>query len=220
MTLQCVASDDGSGVSGSTNASLSTSVPAGTETANASTGGHTFTDNAGNCVTAGPVAGNMVDEKAPTVTITTPLNGASYLLNQTAASAYAVTDGGSGVASSAPASGGALDTSSVGAKTFAVTAADNVGNQSNASAVYTVGYGVVALFDQTRSVKRGATIPIKIRLVDAAGANVSSPATVVSAVKLLLVGGAPTTRSSPTRTTPTATATSATTPRSRATSST
>ena len=100
-----------------------------------------------------------------------------------------MTDGGSGVASSTPAPGGALDTATVGSKTFAVTAADNVGNQSNASANYTVGYGVVALYDQAKSVKRGATIPIKIRLVDFNGANVSSPATVVSAIKLVLVGG-------------------------------
>lgn len=189
VTLQCTASDGGSGVNGSTNASLSTSVLAGTETSNASTGSHVFTDNVGNSATAGPISGNKVDKKAPVINITTPPNGASYLLNQSVASSYTATDGGSGVASSTPASGSALNTASVGSKTFAVTATDNVGNQSNASASYTVGYGFVALYDQTKSVKRGATIPIKIRLVDANGANVSSPSIVVSAIKLVLVGG-------------------------------
>ena len=52
-----------------------------------------------------------------------------------------------------------------------------------------MGYGFVALYDQTKSVKRGATIPIKIRLVDFNGANVSSPSVVVSGIKLVLVGG-------------------------------
>jgi hypothetical protein len=190
VSIPCTATDGGAGLANASDASfsLSTSVAAGTETANALTGSRAVADAVGNSATAGPVGGNKVDKKAPVINITVP-NGGSYLLNQSVASAYTVTDGGSGVASSTPASGGALDTASVGSKTFAVTATDNVGNQSNASASYTVGYGVVALYDQTKSVKRGATIPIKVRLVDANGANVSSPAVVLNAVKLVLVGG-------------------------------
>ena len=190
VSITCSPSDSGgSGLVSPGDLTLTTSVADGTEEANASTNSQQVCDNAGNCATAGPINGNMVDKKAPVINITTPLNGASYLLNQMVASAYTVTDGGSGVASSTPASGSALDTATVGSKTFAVTATDNVGNQSNASASYTVGYGVVALYDQSKSVKRGATIPIKIRLVDANGANVSSPAIVVSALKLVIVGG-------------------------------
>jgi hypothetical protein len=190
VSIPCTSSDGGSGLANASDAafSLSTSVPAGTETSNASTNSRSVCDAVGNCDTAGPVGGNKVDKKAPDINITVP-NGGSYLLNQSVASSYTVTDGGSGVASSTPASGSALDTASVGSKTFAVTATDNVGNQSNASANYSVGYGVVALYDQTKSVKRGATIPIKVRLVDANGANVSSPAIVLNAVKLVLVGG-------------------------------
>ena len=190
VSIPCTSADGGSGLANAGDAafSLTTGVAAGTETSNASTNSQQVCDSVGNCATAGPVSGNMVDKKAPDINISVP-GGGSYLLNQSVASSYTVTDGGSGVASSTPASGGALDTASVGSKTFAVTAADNVGNQSNASASYSVGYGVVALYDQTKSVKRGATIPIKVRLVDANGANVSSPAIVLNAVKLVLVGG-------------------------------
>lgn len=190
VSIPCTATDGGAGLANASDASfsLSTSVAAGTETANALTDSRAVADAVGNSAAAGPVAGHKVDKKGPAITITVPA-GNVYLLNQAVASAYTVTDGGSGVASSTPASGGALDTASVGAKTFAVAATDNVGNQSNTSAGYTVGYGLVALYDQTRSVKRGATIPIKVRLVDANGVNVSSPGIVLSAVKLVLVGG-------------------------------
>src|SRR4029077_9498874 len=41
-----------------------------------------------------------------------------------------------------------------------------------------------ALFDQTKAAKSGSTIPIKIRLVDANGVNVSSSAITVHAVSV------------------------------------
>ena len=47
--------------------SLSTNVPAGTETSNAETNSRTISDAAGNTATAGPVAGNKVDKKGPQV---------------------------------------------------------------------------------------------------------------------------------------------------------
>ena len=46
---------------------------------------------------------------------------------------------------------------------------------------------MVALYDQTKSHKSGSTIPIKIQLVDASGANVSSSATVVHAVSVIQI---------------------------------
>jgi uncharacterized repeat protein (TIGR03803 family) len=42
-------------------------------------------------------------------------------------------------------------------------------------------YGIVALYDQTKAVKSGATIPIKIQVDSSAGANVSSPSLAVHA---------------------------------------
>ena len=63
---------------------------------------------------------------------------------------------------------------------------DNAGNAAAQTSVsYTVTYGLVMLFDQTKASKSGSTVPIKIRLVDANGANVSSSANVVHAVSVI-----------------------------------
>src|SRR5207302_1010777 len=69
--IACTADDGGSGLANPADASfaLSTSVAAGSESANAATNSRQICDNAGNCATAGPVGGNMVDRKPPTVTV-------------------------------------------------------------------------------------------------------------------------------------------------------
>ena len=68
---------------------------------------------------------------------------ATYQLNAAAAANYACTDGGSGSAQcQGPVSTGSLvDTSSVGTKTFTVSATDNVGNPSSLTVTYTVVQG-------------------------------------------------------------------------------
>jgi hypothetical protein len=48
----------------------------------------------------------------------------------------------------------------------------------------TVGYGVCALYDQTKAVKRNATVPVKFYLCTASGQDVSSAAIVVTATTL------------------------------------
>ena len=60
VSILCAASDGGAGLASAADASftLSTSVPAGAEDSNASTGTRAVCDGAGNCATAGPVAGN------------------------------------------------------------------------------------------------------------------------------------------------------------------
>src|SRR5207247_6118375 len=77
VSIPCTASDSGSGLANPADASFSlvTNVPAGTEDANASTNSHQVCDNAGNCSTAGPIAGNKVDKKPPTVSCTSPAGG-------------------------------------------------------------------------------------------------------------------------------------------------
>src|SRR5581483_7259915 len=57
VSIACSASDTGSGLASAGDAAftLTTSVQAGTSTANASTDSHQVCDGAGNCVTAGPV---------------------------------------------------------------------------------------------------------------------------------------------------------------------
>lgn len=191
VSIACTGTDPVSGVAaaGDASFSLSTSVAAGIETSNASTGSRSVCDNAGNCATAGPIAGNKVDKKAPQITLTTPTAG-TYLVNQSVAANYSCADSGSGVAGcgGTAANGAAIDTATAGSKTFTVTATDNVGNTATPSTVnYTVAYGVQALYDQTRAHKSGSTIPIKIRLVDANGANVSTPSLLPHAISVIQV---------------------------------
>ncbi|HWW75176.1 MAG TPA: SBBP repeat-containing protein, partial [Pyrinomonadaceae bacterium] len=186
VSIQCTASDGGSGLANSSDASfaLTTSVPTGAEDANASTGSRQVCDAVGHCVTAGPVAGNKVDRKAPDINLVSPAQGASYTVGQPAAASYNCSDGGSGVVACVgpAANGGAIDTSAVGAKSFTVTAADAVGNVSTKTVTYFVGYGVCALYDQTKAHKSGSTVPVKLNLCGANGENLSAAGLTVTAL--------------------------------------
>lgn len=142
VSLACTATDSASGLASSSNAafSLLTSVAAGVEDANASTDSRVVCDAVGNCATAGPIAGNKIDRKAPSIVITSPANGASYPMLSTVNASYACSDAGVGVnacAGTTP-NGAAIDTATPGAKTFAVTATDSVGNTTTTSVGYTV----------------------------------------------------------------------------------
>ncbi|HEX4905886.1 MAG TPA: hypothetical protein VFU93_10565 [Acidimicrobiales bacterium] len=171
----CTASDVGpSGIDGAATAELSTSVAAGTETANASTGSHTFCDAAGNCTTGGPISGWKVDRKAPTgITFALPQ---TLTLGSTTAATCTATDLGSGLGS-CTVSG--FSTSSIGARTATASAVDNVGNQDTAQQAYSVVYGVCGggtrhgvmspFKSNAISIKRGRDVPVKIQLCDAAG---------------------------------------------------
>jgi hypothetical protein len=98
VTITCTATDSGSGLVNPADASFSlvTSVAAGKETANAMTDSRQICDVDGNCAPAGPVGGNQVDKKPPTVTCDT-LDTAWHPSNISPACSAA--DGGSGVAS-------------------------------------------------------------------------------------------------------------------------
>jgi Tol biopolymer transport system component len=50
-----------------------------------------------------------------------------------------------------------------------------------------LAYGVQTLFDQTKPVKSGSTLPVKLRLTNASGVNVSSASLVVTALSVLRV---------------------------------
>lgn len=144
VTVACTAFDAGSGLASPADAAffLTTSVSPGTETTNASTDSRVVCDKAGNCTTAGPVSGVKVDRHAPSIALTAPL-GAIYTLNQVVLANYACADGGSGVQScSGPvANGAAINTSTVGAQSFSVSATDAVGNVSMSTVSYTVSLG-------------------------------------------------------------------------------
>jgi hypothetical protein len=193
VSITCTANDGVSGLSNSADSTpqLNYERSSNTETSSASTDSRTVCDVADNCTTAGPIGENKIDKKAPTITITTPPASAAYLLNQSVASNYTCTDGGSGVASCAGpvASGSNIDTASSGrVRPSRSTPSDQVGNTpAPQSASYTVGYGVVALYDQTKVHKSGSTVPIKIQVVDANGVNYSSASLPVQAMSVVLV---------------------------------
>jgi uncharacterized repeat protein (TIGR01451 family) len=145
VSIACTASDPESGLANPADASfsLTTSVPPGTETANATTDSRQICNTVGGCTTAGPISGNKVDRKSPTITVTSPAANATYQLNASVAASYACADGGSGVAScqGPVANGSPIDTSSTGTKTFLVRSFDNIGNGSGVTVTYSVVSG-------------------------------------------------------------------------------
>jgi hypothetical protein len=183
VSIGCTAADGGSGLANSADASfhLTTNVPAGTEDANASTNSHAVADAVGNSATAGPVTGNKVDRKAPSISCASPapvfsLNQAPALVTGTA------TDGGSGPASqnvSAPA-----DTSSVvgNPKSVTLTTEDNVGNSSSKACGYSVVFNFHGLFQPVDNngvfniVNSGQAIPVKFDLSGNQGLNIFAAA--------------------------------------------
>ena len=152
VVVHCTATDEGSGLADSGDASfdLSTHVSVGVETANAFTDTREVCDAVGNCVTAGPIGGNKVDRKAPVIVITQPA-ATEYTHSDTLVLDYSVTDGGSGVDTVTPrmdgdtmlASGGLADGRAIllltalplGDHTFTVNADDHVGNLSPTESV-------------------------------------------------------------------------------------
>ncbi len=190
VAIACSARDSGTGLADGADATftLSTAVAVGTETAVAATGSRGVCDLARNCATAGPLGSNKVDKKTPAVVIVTPVAG-TVVLHQPIAAAYSCSDAGSGVAScvGTAANGSNIDTETPGSKTFTVTGADQVGNESVRSVEYSVVYTIGVLYDQGKAKISGSTIPIKIQVLDAAGVNVSDPSLTVIAVGLSLV---------------------------------
>jgi pre-peptidase len=84
----------------------------------------------------------VVDETSPTVSVTTPAEGATYELGAQVLADYACADeaNGSGLDScdGSVAQGAAVDTASLGQKTFTVNASDHAGNTESKSVTYTV----------------------------------------------------------------------------------
>ena len=71
VSIGCTANDARSGVADPADAvfTLSTSVPEGIENGDAATGTRQICDVAGNCATAGPIGGNRIDRKKPTLVL-------------------------------------------------------------------------------------------------------------------------------------------------------
>jgi Tol biopolymer transport system component len=174
VTIACAASDAGSGLADPAEArfTLSTSVASGSETADATTDTHNVCDAAGNCSTAGPIGGNRVDRRAPSITISAPVDGAVYQLGATVSAVYSCDDDGSGVASCAgPA--GRLDTTTVGYHQLTITTADAVGNRASFAVGYWVRYDWTGFFGPSLvHANAGRAIPIEFALGGNFGSSV------------------------------------------------
>jgi microsomal dipeptidase-like Zn-dependent dipeptidase len=192
VSVPCIAFDFGWGLAtaGDASFSLSTSVPAGAETGDATTATHAaICDSAGHCSSpVAAIAGINVDKKNPTIALIAPAAGTpTFTVGQVVLADYSCADGGSGVATCAGpiASGVALDTA-VGVHQFTVNATDRLGHAAAVSHPYNVAFAICPLYDPTVTKKAGSTVPIKVRLCDVSGANLSSPSVVVHATGVTL----------------------------------
>ncbi|OFW33376.1 MAG: hypothetical protein A3G76_00935 [Acidobacteria bacterium RIFCSPLOWO2_12_FULL_65_11] len=140
----------------------------------------TATDSAGN---SGAASGSSntgtvkIDTQPPTVTIAAPASNAAYLLNASVASSFTCSDPtpGSGLATCVgPVSSGSnFDTSTVGPKTFAVTARDVAGNQTTTTNNYSVNYSMT-LTPLKSPAQQGSAVPVVWQLKDGLGNIISS----------------------------------------------
>lgn len=142
---------------------------------------HTFTENGSFDFVATDEAGNTtimtvtisnIDKEAPAISMSAPVDGATYTLFQKVLANWSTTDNLSGIASTngTVASGAAIDTGSVGIKIIKVTATDKAGNVSSKTLSYKVIYGFAGFFQPVDSyptvniVKAGSAIPTKFSL--------------------------------------------------------
>jgi hypothetical protein len=94
-----------------------------------------------------------------------------------------------------------FSTSSFSVGTHSITAAyggdSHFADSASSALAQNVEYGICALYDQTRSVKRGAVFPIKIQLCAASGTDLSSSAIAVHAGSITAASGSSGTPESP-----------------------
>jgi hypothetical protein len=145
-------------------------------------GTFTFTvdvfDAAGNHGTAS-VTYRVVDKNPPQITITSPADGASYLVGDPITPAYACHDDVDG--SNVPCKATPLDTTP-GTHVFRVDSVDSAGNASFATATYSVRYPFDGFYSPlvgepaTVSLRAGSTVPVKFSLGGDRGLDVVSRA--------------------------------------------
>jgi YVTN family beta-propeller protein len=121
-----------------------------------------------------PAAETPGDSTDPTVTITSPADGATHQLGESVTADFACADenGGSGLADcvGTVADGDLIDTGTVGSKQFTVTAHDNAGNETTVTHDYSVGvYAFAGFFapidnDALNMLKAGQGAPLRFSL--------------------------------------------------------
>jgi len=174
-------------LSGLASTSVTSPLVLSTEAANV-TGQVVVTDNAGNSATFTSVARN-IDKTPPVVTFTTPADGATYGFYQDVTADFDCTDV-SLVSCTAPnAPGELVNTRTAGARTFKVTAKDNVAFTTAVTHSFTIesafnfGDFLAPVNDAPtlNLVARGALVPIRWQLPDGHGGFVTSTASFSSA---------------------------------------
>ncbi len=143
-----------------------------------------------------------IDLTAPVVTLTTPAEGATYLLNEVVRASWSASDALSGLAAvrATTPSGSAINTGRVSrldpqtgqrsGLTYTVTATDKAGNVTTAKATYFVAHRLPAAFlapieaDGASLFKLGSTVTVAFQLTDAAGANVPGASATIAVEKL------------------------------------
>ena len=184
VDFSCVDTHGGSGIQ-LCQGTLPNGAPLDTSHAGTFTFQVTALDNAHNLATATSTY-SVVDRTPPSVSITTPADQAVYKQDQLVAAAYTCSDspGGSGVLSCSGnvASGAAIDTSTVGTHSFAVTAEKAGHVTTTASRSYTVLYNFsgffppVGAFPSVNRVKAGERLPLKFSLHGNRGSDIFAPA--------------------------------------------
>ena len=134
------------------------------------------------------------DATAPTATVTTPPDGAIYLLDAVVTADYGCSDGLSGIdACAGPVpDGGNLPTASVGSHEFAVSATDRAGNTTTLHHDYAVQYRFVGFLQPIDNLpvlniaNAGRVIPVKWRLETADGSLVSDLGSFLSLLSAII----------------------------------
>jgi hypothetical protein len=159
--------------------------------------GRAFTEICAQTSTLSPFAvATQIDATPPVITVTMPGEGGTYLLHQAVDASYTCADDLSDVAacSGAVPDGTALDTTSVGEKTFTVTATDTAGNSAAKSVRYRVVYAPEGrcLWEPGHAILRpidagggsvfreDRTVPARFRVCDANGRSIGTPGVVTS----------------------------------------
>lgn len=142
----------------------------------------TATDIAGNTSDASNTVSVAIDSVHPTLSITGVSDGGVYTLGQATLGVECI-DATSGVESSSGSLTGG-NANGVGTFTYAAVCTDKAGNVSRTSATFRVLY-VFGSFLQpiplpVSTFEGGSTIPVKFKLTDAAGVNVTTAVATVS----------------------------------------
>ena len=127
---------------------------------------------------------SVVDTTPPTITLTSPADGATFTLGEQVWTSFSCDDhNGSGLngCKGDVASGSLLDTSLLGSHTFTVTSYDRAGNVGHETHTYFVSYDFSGFsspaspYPTATSVKAGQPVPLKFSLHGNQGTDIFAP---------------------------------------------